>query len=152
MHRHAHGFASRKPICLADGSSLFISDSFSSLPRSATSEVDEPARDKCRVAAPMRSALSGHTATLLPGGCVLVTGGTFASDFSSATSERYESATGVWRPTAPMRSARSCHTAPLRPYGSGLFIGGATSDRLMTNTAEVFEPPAASGLLPRACT
>src|ERR1044071_10354988 len=50
---------------------------------------------------------SGHTATLLPNGAVLVAGG--YEEAALATTELYDPATGTWMPTGRLATARSGH-------------------------------------------
>src|SRR5207302_561731 len=82
-----------------------------------------------------------HTATLLPGGKVLVAGGFGPSDPSGdrlASAELYDPASGTWTATAPLNTARLDHTATLLPHGRVLVAGGnGPSDRL-TASAELF--------------
>jgi hypothetical protein len=65
----------------------------------------------------------GHTATLLPSGKVLITGG---SDESSTLSsaEIYNPATGTFAPTGKMSRARRSHSATLLADGRVLITGG----------------------------
>ena len=57
----------------------------------------------------MTQARASHTATLLPDGKVLVTGGfNGSSELSSA--ELYDPDTGTWDTTEPMTQARQFHT------------------------------------------
>ncbi len=65
---------------------------------------------------------SGHTATLLPNGRVLVAGG---SGISSA--ELFNPVTGTWSLTGNLGAARSGHTATLLPNGRVLVAGGSSS-------------------------
>jgi hypothetical protein len=62
---------------------------------------------------------SGHTATLLPNGKVLVAGGDQAG-----SAELYDPATGTWSVTGSMNTPRSRHTATLLPNGKLLVAGG----------------------------
>src|SRR5262245_35139576 len=58
----------------------------------------------------LNTARSGHTATLLENGKVLVVGG--ADGVTSLSSaELYDPATGVWRPTGSLSTARGAHIA-----------------------------------------
>src|SRR5919202_2237337 len=86
------------------------------------------------------------TATLLPNGQVLVTGGigpyslTGSSDLSSA--ELYNPSTGMWIATANMSTARVEHTATLLPNGKVLVAGGfGPCDPTCTrSSAELYDP------------
>lgn len=70
----------------------------------------------------MTTMRAHHTATLLPDGKVLVTGGTGGPVLASA--ELYEPATETWTPTGSMTTERSGHTATLLPNGKVLVTGG----------------------------
>ncbi len=63
---------------------------------------------------------SGHTATLLPDGRVIVAGGAL-----TPVVELYDPVTGTWRPTFELPEARQQHTATLLPTGEVLIIGGS---------------------------
>jgi N-acetylneuraminic acid mutarotase len=81
-----------------------------------------------------------HTATLLPNGKVLVTGGfNFASLITLSSSELYDPATGTWTPTGSMNTARKTHTATLLPNGKVLVAGGGSS------SAELYDPNSGGG-------
>ncbi|HEX6795157.1 MAG TPA: kelch repeat-containing protein [Casimicrobiaceae bacterium] len=84
---------------------------------------------------PMNARRTAHTATLLPNGQVLVTGG---SDSNGASSELYDPMTGTWHVAASMQVARSGHTATLLPDGRVLVVGGSAGNALAS--AEIFEP------------
>jgi hypothetical protein len=73
----------------------------------------------------------GHTATLLPDGHVLITGGNSA--------ELYDPSTGTFSPTGNMTTARSWHTATLLPNGTVLIAGGDDSAS-PGNSAELYDP------------
>jgi hypothetical protein len=66
-----------------------------------------------------------HTATLLPSGKVLVTGGSYPY-LSDNTCELYDPATGAWSNANPMYGSRSSHTATLLPNGKVLVAGGVS--------------------------
>src|ERR1700694_5709000 len=74
----------------------------------------------------LTTARQFHTATLLPNGKVLITGG-FVGDYSSAFSsaELYDPSTGTFSATSDMTTARYAHTATLLPNGKVLIAGGA---------------------------
>ncbi|OJT21393.1 hypothetical protein BO221_26590 [Archangium sp. Cb G35] len=82
---------------------------------------------------------SGHTATLLPDGKVLVAGGTGSSG-PPATAEVYGPATGSWSATGSMLSVRGSHTATLLSDGKVLVTGGSSASDTPLVTAEVYDP------------
>ncbi len=88
------------------------------------------------------SALStapyGHTATLLPSGKVLVTGGQDTSG-AFASTEVYDPATGAWSSTGDLTTAREEHTATLLLSGKVLVTGGWGSSGSLAS-AEVYDP------------
>ncbi|HYH96540.1 Ig-like domain-containing protein [Hyalangium sp.] len=77
-----------------------------------------------------------HTATLLPSGKVLVTGG--YGGWSSA--EVYDPATGAWSPTGSMAMGRNHHRATLLPSGKVLVTGGTDLFGNDLASAEVYDP------------
>ena len=87
----------------------------------------------------MHSSRSGHTATLLPGGPVLVTGGWH--DGALASTELYYPASETWSVTGPMDTARTQHTATLLPDGRVLAAGGDDGASQLAG-AEVYNPMA----------
>jgi len=89
-----------------------------------------------------------HTATLLPNGSVLVTGGMNATG-TLATAELFHPASGSFTRTGNMKTARQGHTATLLLDGSVLITGGANAAGGLA-TAELFHP--ASGTFTSAGT
>ncbi len=87
----------------------------------------------------MGSPRHRHTATLLPNGKVLVSGGLVPDElwpeYAYKTAEVYDPATGTWRPTGSMAEERAGHTATLLPNGKVLVVGGSHSP-----TAELYDP------------
>ncbi|MCP4658988.1 MAG: kelch-like protein [bacterium] len=87
------------------------------------------------------NARTGHTATLLPSGKVLVAGG--RDDRSSlASAELYDPATGTWTETGALATARDGHAAILLPSGKVLVAGGKNRSALAS--AELYDPATGS--------
>ena len=83
-------------------------------------------------------ARSGHTATLLPNGKVLVFGGFTGSGSNTQSlrsAELYDPATGVWTFTGSAFYERANHTATLLPNGRVLVAGGGN-----LKSAELYDP------------
>ncbi len=90
----------------------------------------------------MHQPRSGHTATRLLDGRVLVVGG-FNDTGVLNTAEIFDPATKTWTMVAAMRVPRARHTATLLPDGTVFVAGGATGldhPAPVTNTAERFDP------------
>jgi WD40 repeat protein len=85
---------------------------------------------------------SGHTATLLPNGQVLVAGGRDSSseEGSLASTELYDPATSTWTPAPPMSTDRDRHTATLLPSGHVLVAGGSDDNQWPLGSAELYDP------------
>ncbi len=91
----------------------------------------------------MADAREGFTATLLPDGTVLVTGGVrlgsgSISDVPLASAELYDQATGTWTAVATMAVPRADHTATLLLDGKVLVAGGGSDTDLVS--AELYDP------------
>jgi hypothetical protein len=81
-----------------------------------------------------------YTATLLPDGRVLITGGIGAGatgNVSLNSTEIYDPSTGVFSPAASMYAARNEHSATLLSNGKVLIAGG---DGVNGGTAELYDP------------
>src|SRR5207248_8924283 len=97
----------------------------------------------------MQGAREQQSATLLPGGDVLVAdglneGGFCCSRFEYSSAELYDPATGTWAPTASMAARHAGQAATLLPNGWVLAAGGGTS------VAEIYEPGPAIWVSPGA--
>lgn len=88
----------------------------------------------------MNFARERHTATLLPNGQVLVTGGDNFTQGSLASAELYNPATGKWTLTGNMSVPRVDHDAVLLQNGQVLVAGGYNSGPGYLATAELYNP------------
>jgi len=91
----------------------------------ASTEIYDPARGTWRRAGDLPLGIWGHTATLLPNGMVLVTGGISSTIIANA--EIYNPKTGVWSPTNLLTIPRILHTATLLGNGTVLIAAGESS-------------------------
>jgi hypothetical protein len=101
----------------------------------ADAELYDPSRDTWSAAGAMGAGRSGHTATPLNNGRVLVVGGR-GGIFGLATSELYDPATNVWSAGGTMVSGRFDHTTTLLENGRVLAVGGEKDA-----SAELYDPP-----------
>ena len=86
----------------------------------------------------LTTARAYHTATLLPDGKVLASGGNTGVTVT-ATTELYDPATGIWTPTGSMSQGRCRHSATLLPNGLVLIVGGQVTGDGLTS-AELYDP------------
>src|SRR5215471_9043610 len=87
----------------------------------------------------LNMARSGHTATLLPNGKVLVAGGVNSSGVLKGA-ELYDPASGQWRVTGSLNVPRKVFTATRLKNGQVLVAGGFSDFGSVTNTAELYDP------------
>ncbi len=80
------------------------------------------------------------TATRLPNGKVLVTGGFGGTSGSLASAELYDPAMGSFSATGSLATARGGHTATLLPNGKVLVTGGFILGVSFLNSAELYDP------------
>jgi len=85
-----------------------------------------------------------HTATLLPGGKVLVAGGAGSNNDALASAELFDPAAGTWTATGSLSTARARPTATLLSDGKVLVAGGAVSLGNTLASAELYDPATGS--------
>lgn len=105
----------------------------------STVELYNAATGTWSITGTMKTPRAGQTATLLPDGQVLVTGGQDASG-PLASAELYNPATGQWTHTGKMSASRVAHTATLLPDGQVLVAGGFGQGFASLSSAELYNP------------
>jgi hypothetical protein len=105
-----------------------------------SAELYDPRTRSFQRAGNMTTGRSGHTATLLKNGNLLIVGGWTGRYGVRRAAEIYDAATGKFTPTGSMVSERAGNTATLLPDGRVLVTGGLDRSENALASAEVYDP------------
>ena len=127
---------------LPDGNVLVAggADLMDGIDNLATAEIYDPLTGKFTRTGSMAQGRANHTATLLPGGRVLIAGGFGGGTLPLASAEIYDPATGAFTTTGSMTVPRENHTATLLLSGQVLITGGLDASSRVLASAELYDP------------
>jgi len=106
----------------------------------ASTELFDPAAGTFAVGPAMREARSGHTATVLRDGRVLVVGGWTGRYRAAASAELYDPRAGRFSPAGALAAPRADQSATLLADGRVLVAGGYDPNMNALATAELYDP------------
>jgi len=123
--------------------SALLAAAFALLPLSFTAKTGD-APGVWSAAASLATGRTGHIATLLRDGRVLLVGGEDGLGQALASATVFDPRLNLWRPAASMRTARVAHSATLLPDGRVLVAGGFTGGDSLESMAgaEIYDPAA----------
>jgi len=145
-YQHTASLLAGGKVLVAGGSNMIIG-SCSCTTFLAAAELYDPAANLWSTTGALITARYAHSATVLPSGKVLVTGGFGGTQNTLqnvggaivASAEIYDPVAGTWAPAASMSTARMNHTATLLPTGQVLVAGGTGSGGVLAS-AELYDP------------
>lgn len=105
-----------------------------------TTELYNPGSGTFELAATMSIGRSGHTATLLKNGKVLLVGGWTGRYDIRRSAELYDPATNTFAPTGELVVERAGSTATLLVDGRVLIAGGEDREENALASAEIYDP------------
>ncbi len=128
---------------LADGRVLVTGGNTKSAagPTAADAETFDPRASQPTALSDASKPRAQFTATLLPGGMVLVAGGIYAppARLARSSAELYNPRSTTWTLTGSMGVARASQTATLLPDGRVLVVGGFNTTGILAS-AEIYDP------------